>query len=239
MEKHLSPEIIITCEHAGNSIPAEYLYLFLKAGDILSSHRGWDPGALQLAEFLSKNLRIPLRSFGITRLLIEVNRSLNHRQLFSEFSKILSAKDKNQLIENYYTPYRGEIEQTIREKIETGRQVIHIGVHTFTPIFRGKERPCDIGLLFDPTLKQEKQLSAQWKNELKTRFPELKICFNKPYKGTDDGLTTYLRSALNSDLYSGIELEVNQKHLNEQENFHMDFSENIAHSIRHLGKLPA
>jgi len=239
VEKHLSPEIIITCEHAGNSIPVEYLYLFVKASDILSSHRGWDPGALHLAELLSNNLQTPLHSFGVTRLLIEVNRSLDHRQLFSEFSKILSLKDKKQLIENYYAPYRNEIEQTIREKTEKGRQVIHIGVHTFTPIFRRKERLCDIGLLFDPTLKQEKQLSAQWKHELITRFPEFSICSNKPYKGTDDGLTTYLRSLLKSDLYCGIELEVNQKHLNENGNFAPDFIENIAHSIQHLGKLPA
>lgn len=239
MESHLSPEVIITCEHAGNSIPVEYRYLFVKAAEILNSHRGWDPGALYAAELISKQLQAPLYSFPVTRLLIEVNRSLGHRRLFSEFSKILSASHKKQLIENYYTPYRGGIERVLREKLSQNKRVIHIGIHTFTPIFKGKERQCDIGLLFDPEQPHEKQLCNSWRKNLKIQFPDLFIRHNQPYKGTDDGLTTFFRSVFNTNLYNGIELEINQKFLNNRGVFDSDFISKITLSIQQLGKIPA
>jgi len=234
MESHLSPEAIITCEHAGNSIPVEYRYLFVKAAETLNSHRGWDPGSLYAAELISKQLQAPLYSFPVTRLLIEVNRSLGHRRLFSEFSKKLTQSDKNRLIENYYKPYRNEIEQAIRNRIDSGIPVIHIGVHSFTPVYQGRERDCDIGLLFDPAYTHEKQLCSRWKRSLKVQFPELSACLNKPYKGADDGLTTHLRSIFNSEHYYGLELEINQKHLNDQGYFNPEFSSKIAESLKHL-----
>ncbi|WP_069131103.1 N-formylglutamate amidohydrolase [Rhodohalobacter halophilus] len=239
MEKHLSPEIIITCEHAGNFIPEGYRHLFVKADEILNSHRGWDPGALSLAKFLSDDLNAPIFTFSITRLLIEVNRSLGHRRLFSEFSKFLSAKDKKYLIENYYGPYRNEIEAAIRHLIQSGKKVIHIGVHTFTPVFRGKERACDIGILFDPAAAHEKQFSRLWKQNLESKLPHLTICHNQPYRGVDDGLTTHLREVFNSELYVGIELEVNQKLLTEAKEFSHEFSFSIAQSLSEITKLPA
>ena len=44
-------------------------------------------------------------------------------------------------------------------------------------------------------------------------FSFLVIKFNEPYKGTDDGFTTYLRTKFSDDEYLGIEIEVNQKYL--------------------------
>ena len=41
---------IVTCEHGGNRIPAPYRQLFREQRALLDSHRGWDPGALVMAE---------------------------------------------------------------------------------------------------------------------------------------------------------------------------------------------
>jgi hypothetical protein len=42
-------------------------------------------------------------------------------------------------------------------------------------------------------------------------LPGFQIRFNDPYKGTDDGFTTWLRKKYNDSEYIGIEIEVNQK----------------------------
>ena len=48
---------------------------------------------------------------------------------------------------------------------------------------------------------------------MKDQNPELKIRFNYPYLGKADGFTTYLRKIFPEN-YIGIELEVNQKFVN-------------------------
>jgi predicted N-formylglutamate amidohydrolase len=41
-----SAGLVITCEHGGNRIPKPYRDLFHADQALLSSHRGFDPGAL-------------------------------------------------------------------------------------------------------------------------------------------------------------------------------------------------
>jgi predicted N-formylglutamate amidohydrolase len=84
-------------------------------------------------------------------------------------------------------------------------------VHTFTPLLRGHRRDVDIGLLFDPARAFERRVASAWGRQLQLALPRLRIRRNKPYKGTDDGLTTHLRARLPDRRYAGIELEVNQR----------------------------
>jgi hypothetical protein len=49
---------------------------------------------------------------------------------------------------------------------------------------------------------------------LEQNLPSFVTKFNEPYKGTDDGFTTYLRQKFRDTEYLGIEVEVNQKYLN-------------------------
>jgi predicted N-formylglutamate amidohydrolase len=205
----MQPKFIITCEHAGNEIPDEFLPSFSPPDDILRSHRGWDPGALNLAEFLAEHLSCSLHSFPVTRLLIETNRSLNSPQLFSGFSKDLPGTMKLELINEYYHSYRGAVEEEINA---LEKPVIHISVHTFTPVWEEKERKTDIGLLFDPSRRLESVLCGIWQRHLRALLPDRNIEMNEPYKGVDDGFTTHLRTVFADETYAGIELEINQKY---------------------------
>lgn len=231
MENRLSPEIIISCEHAGNKIPAEYSHLFPEADDVLSSHRGWDPGALRLARDIANHLNTPFFTFEISRLLIEINRSVGHRSLFSEYSSNLPEADKNRLLNFFYLPYRNSVEEKIKELNRSGKMIIHIGVHTFTPVFKNSTRSCDIGLLYDPARGYEKRYCNLLKKSLKQNLPHFKILSNQPYKGADDGLTTYLRNQINETHYLGIELEVNQRFLNRKNQFPKEIRKLITHTI--------
>jgi predicted N-formylglutamate amidohydrolase len=200
---------VLTCEHGGNDIPAKYLPLFADAQEALNSHRGLDLGALDLFHHLSK-LAYFSQSNTISRLLIEINRSQGHPKLFSEFTTALSHKEKSELIETFYFPYRYEVEKNISELIAKGEEVLHFSVHSFTPEWKGDYRNTDIGLLYDPSKAREKSFCKDLKQQLRLQSPSLKIRYNYPYLGIADGFTTYLRNEF-PEKYSGIELEVNQR----------------------------
>jgi predicted N-formylglutamate amidohydrolase len=198
---------IITCEHAGNTVPDLYANLFTGAGEILASHRGWDPGARDMAVALAEDLSAPLFLCETTRLLIEANRSAGHEQLYSEYTRHLSDADKQMLFANFYRPYREAVERTIAS---LPTPVLHLSIHSFTPLWNGKERTVDIGLLFDPARQLENRFCTAWRDLLK-KHTALRVEFNEPYQGIDDGFTTYLRTVFTDDAYGGIEVEVNQK----------------------------
>ena len=205
-------KLILTCEHAFNTIPQEYQGLFINAEEILESHRGYDPGAFDLFNEL-KDLADFSFFYETGRLLVEVNRSKGHFNLFSEFTKKLSGTSKTKLLDQYYFPYRDLVEKQISNLIGKGETVLHFSVHTFTPNLNEEIRNTDIGLLYDPARSAEKEFCINFKRNLKDQNPELKIRFNYPYMGKADGFTTYLRKIFPEN-YIGIELEVNQKFVN-------------------------
>jgi predicted N-formylglutamate amidohydrolase len=201
--------VILSCEHAGNIVPENYKYLFDQEPEVLNTHRGWDSGAWELAQFLATQLNVPLVGCHTTRLLIEANRSLDNPQLFSEYSSKLSGLEKDKLIKTIYHPYRNKIKALLDTAT---KPVLHLSIHSFTPIWNGVVRPVDIGILYDPDQSLENSFSLQLKEALETYLPNKKIKLNEPYKGTDDGFTTELRKQFLTNQYAGIELEVNQKY---------------------------
>lgn len=204
-------QLVITCEHGGNSIPSAYRSLFVGADDVLASHRGYDPGALELAERLAQSIDAPLFYSTTSRLLVELNRSLRHPSLFSFYTRELSSERQAQVIEQHWRPYRTEVETELARLIASGRKVLHLSAHSFTPELNGEVRRADIGLLYDPRRTHESAFCASWRERLRVLDSSLIVRRNYPYLGTADGFTTALRQQFGDDSYSGIELEVNQK----------------------------
>ena len=206
----MTTRIIITAEHGGNDVPANYRSLFDNADDVLATHRGWDPGSLDLAKLFARRLKAPLISATVTRLLADLNRKPTNRAVFSEFTRPIDRETRQEILDRYHTPHRARVEATVRNFIEAGDQVIHIGMHSFTPELRGELRNADIGFLYDPARPTESRLSRAWRKSLKVARPDLRVSMNYPYKGTSDGLTTTLRATFPADSYAGCEVEVNQ-----------------------------
>jgi predicted N-formylglutamate amidohydrolase len=178
---------------------------------LLESHRGYDPGALVMARALAGALRAPLVTSTISRLLIDLNRSIGHPQHFSAAVRGAPAKLRAKIVEQHYRPYRVQVERLVRQSVSRGRRVIHISSHSFTPELDGKVRRADVGLLYDPGRHGEAELSARWKASLAAFAPELRVRRNYPYAGKGDGLTAHLRLRFPPGAYVGIELEVNQR----------------------------
>ena len=204
------PILLLSCEHAVNSIPKAYQALFTKEQALLTSHRGIDFGALEIAQYLAKGLEVKLLSATASRLLIDCNRSLTHPNCFSEVTKDLPNTSKEAIIAQYYSPYRDSIEQFIQTQANHERQVIHLSIHSFTPALDGNIREVDIGLLYDPKRTPEKQFAKTWKTNLQKQAHHFLIRLNSPYKGTSDGFTTALRKKFSPEFYVGIEVESNQ-----------------------------
>jgi predicted N-formylglutamate amidohydrolase len=201
---------IITCEHGGNRVPAPYRPLFRGQKALLDSHRGYDPGSLVMAKALASALAAPLVSSTVSRLLIDLNRSIGHPQLFSAVTRAAPAEIRSQIVDEHYRPYRMQAEHLITQAVARGRRVIHISSHSFTAELDGKVRETDVGLLYHPARRGEAELCARWKETLTALAPELRIHRNYPYAGKGDGLTSHLRMRFTPGDYVGIELEVNQ-----------------------------
>ena len=201
---------IITCEHGGNRIPAPYRGLFQGRRALLDSHRGYDPGALVMARGLARAYRAPLVTSTISRLLIDLNRSIGHPRVFSAATRGAPASLRAKIAEQHYWPYRLRVERLVRQSVSRRRRVIHISSHSFTPELDGKVRSADVGLLYHPGRRGEAELCARWKSSLAELAPQLRVRRNYPYAGKGDGLTSYLRQRFAPSVYVGIELEINQ-----------------------------
>lgn len=204
--------LILTCEHATNQIPAEWRFLFRSrtAKQALRTHRGYDIGAIGLAERLSRRLSAPLVRWSASRLLIDANRSISNRSVLSEFTRGLSDAEKQKIAVEHYAPQRALVEGAVRRHIRASRRVVHISVHSFTPVMRGVVRRADVGLLYDPSRVWERALCDAWLGQVALEAPALRLRRNYPYLGTSDGHVTSLRRKFPASRYVGIELEVNQ-----------------------------
>lgn len=203
--------VVITCEHATRFVPNQFREIFAGHEHVLRSHRGWDPGTLDLGKTIANHFGFPLFATQVSRLLIEVNRSAWHSQLFSEFSQTLGEDTKQNLLSDYYYSHRNAVENRIASQIEMAARVLHLSLHSFTPTLNGRVRDTDIGLLYDPRRPSELAFCNRWKQSFQRVIPTWRVRKNYPYLGRSDGFTTYLRKRFSDSQYGGIELELNQR----------------------------
>jgi predicted N-formylglutamate amidohydrolase len=204
--------VLITCEHGGNRIPAAYRRLFRGQHALLRSHRGYDAGALQMAKELSAALEAPLVASTMSRLLVDLNRSIGHPGFHLDLVRSAGPQVREAIVERYYRPYRTKAEHHVHCAVARGKRVVHVSSHSFTPELDGDVRTADVGLLYDPARPGEVALCERWKAALRTLAPHLNVRRNYPYAGKGDGLTNHLRQRYPPRVYVGIELEINQKY---------------------------
>jgi predicted N-formylglutamate amidohydrolase len=201
---------LVTCEHGGNLVPPEYAGRFAGWKRRLASHRGYDAGALWMAEDLARALSARLVASRVTRLLVDLNRSIGHRNLHSEAVRGAPRAEIERILRDHYWPYRRRVEGFVARAAARGRRLIHISSHSFTPRLDGVVRRADVGLLYDPARAGERALCGVWKSNLARLGPKLRVYRNYPYEGKNDGLTTHLRKRYPARVYLGVELEINQ-----------------------------
>jgi predicted N-formylglutamate amidohydrolase len=229
---------IISCEHASNRVPPRFGYLFKGREKVLSSHQAYDHGTANLAGRLAGRLKSSVYLGTVTRLLIDLNRSpSNKKSLYSSYSRKLEQNERELLLNKYYSPYREKVAGRIGGIIAQGKPVLHISVHSFAPVKSGKVRKADIGLLFDPGRKFEKDISGFLVEFLQKNIASLRVRRNYPYLGKTDGFTSFLRKKYSGKLYAGIEIEINQALLSADVNKKKKVEDSLSEGIRNILKL--
>ncbi len=208
----MRPErLVLSCEHGGNCVPRAWAALFAGRERLLASHRGWDRGALALGRELAALTRAPLVAHEVTRLLVDANRPPDAHDVFSTFTAPLDPAERASILARHHVPHWRRVADAVARAGRGGARVLHVAVHTFTPVRNGDRREVDVGLLYDPRRPRERRLAHAWRRLLRARAPELRVRLNAPYRGDTPCLPTSLRRALPPDRYLGIELEVSQR----------------------------
>ena len=205
--------VLVTSEHGGNDVPAEHRALFRGRKALLDSHRGWDPGTLDLAERLASALGAPLVASTVTRLLVDLNRSPHNPRVFSEVTRPLPPAEHHALLERWHRPHWGAVRAALEDGLRGASRALHLGVHSFTPVMDGAVRKPDLALLYDPARAGERRLATAWARALARALPTRVVHRNDPYRGASDGLPTAMRRESSASRYLGIEVEINQRHV--------------------------
>jgi predicted N-formylglutamate amidohydrolase len=208
---------------------------------VLESHRGWDPGALDLSRHLAERLNVRLLAHHTTRLLVDANRSPGHPRLFSEYTRGLVRAERERIVSRHHDPHWREVRAAVDAGIRASGGIIHVGVHSFVPILDGRTRDVDVGLLYDPGRRRERDIARSWLRAVRTRLPGLRVRANRPYRGVSDGLTTALRRCFPDRNYLGLELEVSQALLRDPDRV-VPMADSLAHALdvaRARGVLPS
>ena len=202
----------LTCEHASRYVPSEYRNLFTGHKELLLSHRGWDPGAERVAESVQNLLQLECLYGNCSRLFVELNRSLRNKNLFSFVMDPVSKGERQDILEEFYFPYRRVVEEDISLLLKKGIRVIHLSIHTFTPELNGDVRETDLAFLYNPRSYGVREVCETAAAHMNQAYPKLRTRLNYPYRGTVDCIISNLEKKYRSPLYLGTSLEINQKY---------------------------
>ena len=179
--------IVLVCEHASAFIPLRYAGLGLSATD-LKRHIAWDIGAADVARRLAGLIDAPLVLAGYSRLLIDLNRppgSMTSVPGISETTVIpgnfnLTDEERRHRTDTYFTPFQQRRSALLDERQHEGRVSAVIGIHSFTPVYKGFARPWHGGILFRYAKHLGMKLVAALGGEAAN------IAANEPYRIGDD-----------------------------------------------------
>ena len=185
---------VFVCEHASNRLPAHVGNLGLDE-DALSSHIAWDPGALAVARIMAKNLNSVLIFQRFSRLVYDCNRPPEAPDAMPAVSEIysipgnenLSQADRDLRTNALYVPFKKQVAEVLSERRSRGQPSIIVTMHSFTPVYKGKHRDVEIGLLHDDDARlADRMLPVAMNSGMYV------VQRNEPY-GPKDGVTHTLK----------------------------------------------
>ncbi len=186
----LNGPALILCEHASAHIPERYDNLGLRPQD-RQSHVAWDPGALAVARPLSEALNSSLIFCNVSRLVYDCNRpphapaSMPAKSELIEIpgNRDLTTEQREERVNTVYTPFCN----AVSDHIKAQKPKALITIHSFTPVYFGKPRECEIGILHDTDTRFADIMLRQ-----AHLLPDHRVERNQPY-GPKDGVTHSLR----------------------------------------------
>ncbi|MDH3389874.1 MAG: N-formylglutamate amidohydrolase [Gammaproteobacteria bacterium] len=178
--------LLLVGDHASNVIPKSLENLGLDAS-ALTQHIAYDIGTRKLVHHLAEHLDAPAVLAGYSRLVVDLNRSLEDPSLMPEISdntvipgnQNLSEAQRNERVHCFYTPYRKAIDTMLHRFREGGIVPAFIAIHSFTPQMAGLSRPWHAGILWD----KDPRIPIPLMENLRANSGGFNIGDNEPYSG--------------------------------------------------------
>jgi predicted N-formylglutamate amidohydrolase len=200
---------VFTCEHATRLLPeweptpADRPFL--------EDHWGWDIGAADL----TRSLVARTGSTGVlsrfSRLVCDPNRDPTEPSFVVEradehalsFNRGIDRLERRRRQQRYFDPFHDAIDRTLVARRALGAPVRLCSIHSFTPVFLGRKRPMEIGVLFDRFDEEA------WHLEGALAEQGFEVALNAPYSAKDGLIYSAERHGAAHDIVY-LELEVRQ-----------------------------
>jgi len=181
-------DLFLTCDHAGKRIPRRLGDLGLPANE-LERHIAWDIGALATSKLIAERLDATLVEQVYSRLVADCNRAPHMPSFVAPLSEDTHVPGNLDLEPHHtearrreiHAPYHDRIVELLDARAADERRTVLIAMHSFTPVYKGEERPWHIGLLYN-----RDDRVARIVEKLLRREDRLVIGDNEPYAISDD-----------------------------------------------------
>ncbi len=210
--------VLLVCEHASNRFPRKLNALGLSE-ELQKSHIAWDPGALGVARALAHRLDGRLVAARFSRLVYDCNRPPEAPDAIAETGEFgpvpgnagLSREDRTERVRCLYEPFQQAVTAQLGRIRESSAEPVLVTVHSFTPVYRGRAREVQIGVLHD----EDARLADKLLHLLPDRC-DFRIGRNDPY-GPEDGVTHTLRRQALPEGILNVMLEIRNDLIAEQD----------------------
>jgi len=179
--------LLFLCDHASNALPDGALGLDPM---LLSTHIAHDIGAAAVTRALATAYGAPAFLGGWSRLLIDLNRGADDPTIVMKLSdgSIIPGNrqaDRTEVarrIAAFHAPYHAAIAGILNGMPEGA---VVVSMHSFTPAWKGRPRPWEVGVLYDRDRRLADPLMARLKEA------GFMVGDNEPYSGALEGDTLY------------------------------------------------
>jgi predicted N-formylglutamate amidohydrolase len=182
-----SGPLVFLCDHAASALPPGGLGL---DPPLLSTHIAYDIGAAKVTRALAAAYGAPALLGAWSRLLIDLNRGADDPTLVMKLSdgsiipgnRDAGAAEVARRIKAFHAPYHAAI---AGELDRIGPDAVLFSMHSFTPAWKGRPRPWEVGVLYDRDVRLAAPLMARLAEAGFT------VGDNEPYTGALEGDTLW------------------------------------------------
>jgi predicted N-formylglutamate amidohydrolase len=176
-------DILLVCDHASNAVP-HGVELGLPPA-LMEDHIAVDIGAGPLTHALAARLDCGAHLGAWSRLVVDVNRPVDHPGLIAEMSdgwpvpgnRALSAEEKARRL-----VLHADFHESLAARIAAGRPRLLVSVHSFTPALASEAvaRPWPVGILWNRDDRAASRAIARLSADPRVPGP---VGANEPYSG--------------------------------------------------------
>ncbi len=187
--------LLFICDHASNALPEAFGDLGLDPA-LFGTHIASDIGAAEVTRTLAARFGAPAVLARWSRLLIDLNRGEDDPTLVMKLSdgsiipgnRTADAGEIASRIAQFHAPYHARI---AAELTKAGPVPVVISMHSFTPAWKGRARPWQVGVLWDRDVRLARPLMA--------RLTEAGFAVgdNEPYSGELENDCLYRHGTMN------------------------------------------